>query len=131
MEEVEIITVGSGPPELWIVAGVHGDEVEGIACVEEAVSSIEPRRGTLVGVPGRPAPEVSAIGLRASRPAAARLGMVEEEPVPSGRTVSRRAIRAGAAGRVRQLRGLGEAVAASEPVCELRALDGRILETLL
>jgi predicted deacylase len=49
--EIEIVRVGAGAPELWIVAGVHGDEVEGIACVEDALATIRPARGTLVGVP--------------------------------------------------------------------------------
>jgi predicted deacylase len=43
--------VGSGSPELWIVAGVHGNENEGIACVDDALDQLEPARGTLVGVP--------------------------------------------------------------------------------
>jgi predicted deacylase len=38
-------------PELWIVAGVHGNENEGIACVDDALAELEPTRGTLVGVP--------------------------------------------------------------------------------
>ena len=46
-----LLRVGSGEPELWVVAGVHGDEVEGIACVEEALAKICPLRGTLIGVP--------------------------------------------------------------------------------
>jgi predicted deacylase len=50
-EAPAVIRVGSGRPELWIVAGVHGDEVEGIACVEEALAGAVPGRGTLVGVP--------------------------------------------------------------------------------
>jgi predicted deacylase len=43
--------VGSGAPELWIVAGVHGNENEGIACVDDALAALEPTSGTLVGVP--------------------------------------------------------------------------------
>jgi predicted deacylase len=43
--------VGSGKPELWIVAGVHGNENEGIACVDDVLAELEPTRGTLVGVP--------------------------------------------------------------------------------
>ncbi len=50
-DAIEIVRVGSGRPELWIVAGVHGDEVEGIACVEDALALIRPEQGTLVGVP--------------------------------------------------------------------------------
>ena len=48
---IEILRAGSGAPELWVVAGVHGDEVEGIACVEDALALVQPERGTLVGVP--------------------------------------------------------------------------------
>jgi predicted deacylase len=48
---VEVRRSGSGRPELWVVAGVHGDEVEGIACVDEALATLQPERGTLVGVP--------------------------------------------------------------------------------
>lgn len=51
MDAVEIVRAGSGQPELWVVAGVHGDEVEGMACVEEALSIVTPAVGTLVGVP--------------------------------------------------------------------------------
>jgi uncharacterized protein len=43
--------VGSGTPELWIVAGVHGNENEGVACVDDALERFAPTRGTLVGVP--------------------------------------------------------------------------------
>lgn len=50
-DEIAILRVGAGPPQLWIVAGVHGDEVEGIACVEDALAFLRPLRGTLVGVP--------------------------------------------------------------------------------
>ena len=50
-EPIEIVRVGSGRPELWLIAGVHGDEVEGMLVVEEALRSIRPGRGTLVGVP--------------------------------------------------------------------------------
>jgi predicted deacylase len=34
MSEIAIVRVGTGDPELWVVAGVHGDEVEGMACAE-------------------------------------------------------------------------------------------------
>jgi predicted deacylase len=51
MTQIPIVRVGTGRPELWVVAGVHGDEVEGMACVEEALASLRPRTGTLVGVP--------------------------------------------------------------------------------
>ncbi len=51
MTDPPIIRIGAGPPELWIVAGVHGDEVEGIAVVEDTLTTIQPDRGTLVGVP--------------------------------------------------------------------------------
>ena len=37
MSEIEIGRAGSGDPELWVVAGVHGDEVEGMACAEDAL----------------------------------------------------------------------------------------------
>jgi predicted deacylase len=50
-DALQIVRVGSGAPELWIVAGVHGDEVEGIAVVEDALATLQPSRGTLVGVP--------------------------------------------------------------------------------
>jgi predicted deacylase len=50
-EEVRVLQHGSGTPVLWIVAGVHGDEVEGMACVEEVLSAVRPRVGTLVAVP--------------------------------------------------------------------------------
>ena len=43
--------MGSGGPELWVVAGVHGNENEGIACVDDVLDELEPTRGTLVGVP--------------------------------------------------------------------------------
>ena len=43
--------MGSGAPELWVVAGVHGNENEGIACVDDVLGELEPTRGTLVGVP--------------------------------------------------------------------------------
>jgi predicted deacylase len=51
VSEIEIVRVGSGRPELWLIAGVHGDEVEGMLVVEEALRTIRPDRGTLVGVP--------------------------------------------------------------------------------
>jgi hypothetical protein len=51
MTPIEVVRVGSGRPELWLVAGVHGDEVEGMRVVEEALRTILPARGTLVGVP--------------------------------------------------------------------------------
>lgn len=51
MTQIPIVTVGEGRPELWVVAGVHGDEVEGMACAEEALASLVPRTGTLVCVP--------------------------------------------------------------------------------
>jgi predicted deacylase len=246
-DEVEIRRVGSGCPELWAVAGVHGDEVEGIACVEDALESVRPLRGTLVAVPvahpaalaagtrlgpdgldlnrtypgcadGRPtervanalwrqlAPSASALvtlhswsrsgcsapyveygrgdsrgrdlahrlglpfaepwdwpdgllpkvavaagipavelelgglgrhtannlalGLQAIRAAAAWLVMLAPEHTGSTRTVQRHRLLAEAAGRVRQLRRLGDPVAAGEPVCELRSRDGTVVETL-
>jgi predicted deacylase len=46
-----IIRNGHGRPELWLVAGIHGDEMEGIACVTQALEKIRCERGTLVGVP--------------------------------------------------------------------------------
>lgn len=51
MAQIPIVRVGSGRPELWVVAGVHGDEVEGMACAEEALAALRPRAGTLVCVP--------------------------------------------------------------------------------
>src|SRR3954471_10885673 len=51
MSEIEIVRAGAGDPELWVVAGVHGDEVEGMACAEEALQAVRPARGTLVCVP--------------------------------------------------------------------------------
>ena len=51
MTQIPIVTVGAGRPELWVVAGVHGDEVEGMACAEEALASLAPATGTLVCVP--------------------------------------------------------------------------------
>ena len=42
--------MGSGD-ELWVVAGVHGNENEGIACVDDVLDELEPTRGTLVGGP--------------------------------------------------------------------------------
>lgn len=48
---IETLRIGHGRPELWLVAGVHGDEVEGIRVVEEALRTIEPSNGTIVGVP--------------------------------------------------------------------------------
>ena len=50
-ESLEIVRVGSGRPELWLIAGVHGDEVEGMVVVEEALRTLTPARGTLVGLP--------------------------------------------------------------------------------
>jgi hypothetical protein len=246
--DIVILRVGAGAPELWLVAGVHGDEVEGIACVEEALQSVRPARGTLVGVPvahpaalaagtrlgpdgvdlnrvypgrpdagptervahalwsrlsesadalltihswsrsgcvapyveyadgdalglelahrlglpfaepwnwpdgllpkvavaaGIPAVEIELgglgrqtlenleLGLEAIRHAAAWLGLRETEPAARPtRTVRRRLLHAGVAGRVRQLRALGEEVAPGEAVCELRGNDGRVVETV-
>jgi uncharacterized protein len=51
MTQIPIVTVGAGRPELWVVAGVHGDEVEGMACAEEALDGLVPETGTLVCVP--------------------------------------------------------------------------------
>jgi N2-acetyl-L-2,4-diaminobutanoate deacetylase len=50
MTTLDVVRVGHGPPELWLIAGVHGDEVEGIFVVEEALKTIRPSRGSLVGV---------------------------------------------------------------------------------
>jgi predicted deacylase len=50
-EEVPVVAVGAGKPELWVIAGVHGDEVEGIACVEDVLETLKPVKGRLVGVP--------------------------------------------------------------------------------
>ncbi len=36
-DEIAVLRAGSGPPELWIVAGVHGDEVENPDLGMEAV----------------------------------------------------------------------------------------------
>lgn len=43
--------MGAGSPQLWVVAGIHGDEYEGIACAIEAVRTIRPDRGSVVAVP--------------------------------------------------------------------------------
>lgn len=48
---VPVLRTGEGRPELWVIAGVHGDEVEGMACAEEAYASLGPEKGTLVCVP--------------------------------------------------------------------------------
>lgn len=229
------------------MAGVHGDEVEGIACVEDALALIRPDRGTLVGVPvahpaalragtrlgpdgvdlnrtypGRPdgshtervadalwrelsagadalltlhswsragcampyveyargddrgrelalslglpfaepwdwpkgllpkvaaaagipsvelelgglgchTPENLELGVRAVRAAAGWLRMAPPADVPRGRTVRRHTLTAGKAGRVRQLRHLGEEVAPGDAVCQLRNQRGGVAETL-
>ena len=64
MTPLDIVRVGHGAPELWLIAGVHGDEVEGIRVVEEAIKTIRPSRGTLVGVPVAH-PAALALGTRA------------------------------------------------------------------
>ena len=46
-----VLRRGKGSPELWLVAGVHGDEYEGMVGVRAALDEIEPERGTIVGVP--------------------------------------------------------------------------------
>jgi predicted deacylase len=51
MNTLRTVSVGSGRPELWLVAGVHGDEVEGMVVVEEALRANRPDRGTIVGLP--------------------------------------------------------------------------------
>ena len=50
--------------------------------------------------------------------------------VPPTRTVRRHSLTAGESGRVRQLRRLGEGVAAGEAVCQLRNGRGGVAETL-
>lgn len=48
---VSALRSGTGKPELWLIAGVHGDEYEGIACAREAIRRLRPDRGTLVAIP--------------------------------------------------------------------------------
>ena len=246
-DAIEIVRVGSGRPELWIVAGVHGDEVEGIACVEDALALVRPSHGTLVGVPvahpaalaagtrlgpdgvdlnrtypGRPGggptervahalwhelsagadalltlhswsrggctvpyveyargddrgrelavslglpfaepwdwpqgllPKVAAaagiaavelelgglgrhtsenleLGVQAIRAAAGRLRLGPAADVQRTRTVRRHSLTAGTSGRVRQLRQLGEGLAAGDAVCQVRNRRGGVTETL-
>jgi uncharacterized protein len=251
MSEIEIVRAGSGDPELWVVAGVHGDEVEGMACAEDALQAVRPATGTLVCVPvahpaalaagtrrgpdgldlnrtypgrpdgaptervahelwsrmresrpaalvtlhswsrsgsahphvehargdargrelahrlglpfvlpfdwpdgllpkvavahGIPSVELELAGLGAQTPgslsrgvravaaAAAWLRMLDD-PQPDGAApaeeVERVAVAATATGRVRQLRGLGDAVARGDAVCEIRGNDGAVVERI-
>jgi predicted deacylase len=48
---IDTLRAGTGRPELWLIGGVHGDEVEGMRVVEEALRTLRPERGTIVGVP--------------------------------------------------------------------------------
>ena len=50
---LEIVRVGSGRPELWLIAGVHGDEVEGMVVVEEALRTLAPAARDARGRAGR------------------------------------------------------------------------------
>lgn len=246
-ERIEILRVGSGAPELWVVAGVHGDEVEGVACVEDALALLRPDGGTLVGVPvahpaalalgtrhgpdgadlnrtypgridggptervahalweklapsasalvtihswgrhgctvpyveyarddtrgrdlahrlglpfaepwdwpdgllpkvavaagipavelelgglGRQTPEALELGLDAIRAAAEWLGLGRFPRPGSARTVRRHLLRTVTGGRVRQLRRIGEPVAAGDAVCQLRRGAASVVETL-
>jgi predicted deacylase len=47
----DVVRVGSGDPELWVLACIHGDEVQGIACIEDAIDQIPISQGSLVCVP--------------------------------------------------------------------------------
>jgi predicted deacylase len=242
-----ILSTGSGEPELWVVAGVHGDEVEGIGCVEKALATASLQRGTLVGVPvanpsalvagtrfgvdgldlnrtypgrpdGRPTqrvahqlysalvdrasalvtlhswsregltapyveydkrdeegrslacalgigfvegwdwpdgllPKVCAStgipaveveigglgrhtsagleqGVRAVRAAAGWLGLAEPQETPAGVEVARHWLKTSTSGRIRQVAAVGSAIDVDERVCEVRALDGALSETL-
>jgi hypothetical protein len=232
---------------LWIVAGVHGNENEGVACVDDALEQLEPTRGTLVGVPvahpaalragtrrgpddvdlnrvypgtanggsseraahelwsqieghadavltlhswhaagattpyvehavgdaeghafahalgipfveawewphgllpavatragivaaevelgglGAQTPAMLGVGIAAVAGAMGHLGMRAPATPAGGRDVRRHSLTAPSEGRVRQLVALGSAISAGDPVAELRALDGSVLETL-
>jgi len=51
MSALTTVRIGSGRPELWLIAGVHGDEVEGMVVVEEALRALRLDRGSVVGLP--------------------------------------------------------------------------------
>ena len=60
---IQTLRVGTGQPQLWLIAGVHGDEVEGMRVVEEVLHALRPDRGTIVGVPVAH-PAALAVGTR-------------------------------------------------------------------
>ena len=97
------------------------------ALCRSGVPSVEIEIGGL----GRTTPEGHAAGRRALDAALSHLGLVTG-PAPAGRaaTVDRSWVRAGAAGRVRQLLALGDPVERGQVVAQVRAADGRVVEQL-